>query len=232
MQFRSDPRLVFEMAVAVDSAPLVQIEPASSAGTAAGDGVEEFGRAVIESVLHGRGLTLSLEVGSQAEAVETSLRLELFLLSLSSLTGGSYARVAPELLRDTYPAMLALTRRLERPWAPEGGRVVRVGAARLAFVSVDRPVRDPVGVDTRPDRLLEVVGAERIDRNWFTARVAARAKAAGLTTVFYGVADSRPSLFTDVKLSNVAEEARDGVRRHFAGVAGPASESPPFALAV
>ena len=197
-----------------------------------GDGTEEFGRAVIESVLHGRGLTLSLEASSQAEAVETSLRLETFLLSLMSYTGGTFARVAPELQRDTYPAMLALTRRLARPWQPEGGRAVRVGAARIAFVSVDRPVRDPAGVDTRPDRLLEVMGAEQVDRNWFTTRVAPRAQAAGLTTVFYGLADSRPSLFTDVMLSNLAEEARDGVRRHFAGVARPAGDGSLFAVAV
>ncbi len=220
------------MAVAVDSARVVQIGPVSLDAGTTGDGAEEFGRAVIESVLHRRGLTLSLEVGSQAEAVETSLRLETFLLGLMSYTGGTFARVAPDLQRDTYPAMLALTRGLARPWQPDGGRAVRVGAARMAFVSVDRPVRDPAGVDTRPDRLLEVMGAEQVDRNWFRTRVAPRAQAAGLTTVFYGLADSPPSLFTDVKLSNLAEEARDGVRRHFAGVARPACDSSLFAVAV
>lgn len=220
------------MAVAVESAQVLQIGPASPDGGTAADGAEEFGRAVIESVLHRRGLTLSLEVGSRVEAVETSLRLETFLLSLMSYTGGTFARVAPELERDTYPAMLALTRRLALPWRPQGGRAVRVGAARMAFVSVDRPVRDSAGVDTRPDRLLEVVGAEQVDRSWFATRVAPRAQAAGLTTVFYGVADSRPSLFTDVKISNLAEEARDGVPRHFAAVARPAGDGSLFAVAV
>ncbi len=179
------------------------------------DGTDEFGRAAIDSVVSRKGLSLSLEVGSAAEVIETSARLEAFLLGLASFTGGTFARVAPRFLKDTYPAMLALAARLNRSWRAEGERIVRVGDARLAFVSADRPAFDPRGVDSRPNRMIEVVAAHRIDPDWFRSRVAPRTQTEGLTRVFYGPAEAADSLFARVRRANLDLEARDGVRRHF-----------------
>jgi predicted LPLAT superfamily acyltransferase len=75
------------------------------------------------------------------------------------------------------------------------------------------------GVPTRPDTLLEVVSADQVPTKWFQSRVAPRASARGLTTVFYSTssrsADGSESLFDRVRRSNLTKEWRDGVRRHF-----------------
>lgn len=193
-----------------------QADLADSKRWEAPGGLDEFGRAVIDSVVNRRGLTLSVEVPSETEAIETSARLEAFLLPLASFTNGAFARVAPRFLDDTYPAMLALTTRLGDGWCAQGERIIQIGEARLAFVSVDRPASDPRGLDSRPDRLIEVVSAHRIDRDWYRSRVRPRARANGLTQAFYGAPEAGDSLFDDVRRTNLALGDQDGVCRHFA----------------
>jgi hypothetical protein len=219
MQKRQDPDWRVEMLATLEAPTRMataQADVADSKTCEAPGGLDEFGRAVIDSVVNRRGLTLSVEVPSEMEAIETSARLEAFLLPLASFTDGAFARVAPRFLDDTYPAMLALTTRLGGAWCAEGERIIRTGEARLAFVSVDRPLGDPRGVESRPDRLIEVVSAHRIDREWYRSRVMPRARADGLTQAFYGVPEAGDSLFDDIRRTNLALGDRDGVCRHFA----------------
>ncbi len=182
---------------------------------------DEFGRAVIDSVIRGKALSFSLEISSEAEMLGVSARLERFLMVITARSGGSSARVAPRFMADTYPAMVELTRRLPAGWASEGDRTVRFGLARQLFVSVDRP--DPVaGATSRPDRLLEVAAAHRVDREWFRTRVLPRTtRSRRLTTVYYGTSQAgQPgqqgeSIYSQAARHHQELESIDGVQRHF-----------------
>ena len=196
------------------------LEPPVTAQTEQSSRVQtdEFGRAVIDSVIRGKALSFSLEISSEAEMLGVSARLERFLMVITARSGGSSARVAPRFMADTYPAMVELTRRLPAGWASEGDRTVRFGLARQLFVSVDRPI--PVaGSTSRPDRLLEVAAAHRVDQEWFRTRVLPRtARSRRLTTVYYGT--SIPGRVVESIYSQAARhhrdlESADGVQRHF-----------------
>ena len=176
---------------------------------------DEFGRAVIDSVIRGKALSFSLEISSEAEMLGVSTRLERFLMVITARTGGTSARVAPRFMADTYPAMVELTRRLPAGWASEGDRTVRFGLARQLFVSVDRPA--PVaGVTSRPDRLLEVAAAHRVDQEWFRTRVLPRTtRSRRLTTVYYGITRAGESIYSQAARHHGKLESIDGVQRHF-----------------
>ncbi len=179
---------------------------------------DEFGRAVIDSVIRRKALTFSLEISSEVEMLGVSARLERFLMMITARSGGSSARVAPRFMTDTYPAMVELTRRLPAGWAPEGDRTVRFGLARQLFVSADRPVR-VAGATFRPDRLLEVAAAHRVDQEWFHTRVLPRTtRSRRLTTVYYGsslAGQASESIYSQAARHHRELESIDGVRRHF-----------------
>ncbi len=176
---------------------------------------DEFGRAVIDSVVRGKALSFSLEISSEAEMLAVSARLERFLMVITARSGGSSARLAPRFMADTYPAMVELTRRLPAGWASEGDRTVRYGLARQLFVSVDRPV-PVVGATFRPDRLLEVAAAHRVDQEWFRTRVLPRTtRSRRLTTVYYGSSQAGESIYSQAARHHRELESIDGIQHHF-----------------
>lgn len=192
---------------------------------AAREETDEFGTAVIDSVLNGRGLTFSLEISSESEMLGISARLERFLMVITARSGGSSARVAPRFMPDTYPAMVELTRRLPAGWAAEGDRTVRFGLARQLFISVDRPI-PAAGATSRPDRLLEVAAAHRVDPDWFRTRVLPRTtRSRRLTTVYYGtsiagqVSLQGESIYSQAARHHKELQSMDGIQRHFTSAA-------------
>ena len=190
---------------------------------------EAFARAVM-TALAGDGGSFSAEVLSPAAVTGMASKLRLWLLVTRAAAGGLSATVSPEFLKDTYPAMLALARALDEAglkgvWSPEGERTIRLGKARHVFVSMDRPAPGPDSGRSRPDTLLEVVSAERIDRHWFHTRICPRATAEELTTVVYG-APGKGTVFEQVRAKNLLAEWRDGRRRHFALDAAAARAAP------
>lgn len=180
---------------------------------------DEFGHAVM-GALACDGATFSADVSSAMQVTGTATPLRLWLLVTRALAGGVSVTVSPEFLRDTYPAMLELSRALNEAglkgtWEAEDERTFRLGKARHVFISVDRPVRTSgIGYD-RPDTLLEVVSTERIEPEWYRSRVVPRSGAKGLTTVVYGTPE-HGSLYDEIRARNLLEEWKSGVRRHFA----------------
>ena len=194
-------------------------------------GREAFGRTVM-GALAGGGGTFSADVPSSLAVTRMTTTLRLWLLVTRAATGGVSATVSPEFLRDTYPAMLALARALDDAglkgvWAAEDERTIRLGKARYMFVSVDRPLSGHDARGSRPDALLEVVSADRIDPEWFHTRVCPRSMAEGLTTVVYG-APGEDTLVEQVRAKNLLAEWRDGARRHFS-MSEEAANAPTFA---
>ena len=187
-------------------------------------GREAFARAVMAALADGGG-TFSADVPSPLAVTAMATQLRLWLLVTRAAAGGVSATVSPEFLSDSYPAMLALARALEEAglkgvWTPEDERTVRLGKARHMFVSVDRPSSRSGAGSPKPDTLLEVVSADRIEPEWYRSRVSPRATAEGLTTVVYG-SPGGDAVFGQVRAKNLLAEWTDGTRRHFSlGKAG------------
>ena len=205
---------------------------ALTARPARASGREAFACAVL-GALSGSGGSFSVEVPSSIGVTAMATKLRLWLLVTRAAAGGTSATVSPEFLKDTYPAMLALARALDDAglkgvWAAEDERTFRVGNARHVFVSVDRPLPGPGGEASRPDTLLEVVSAGRIDRDWFRTRVCPRAAVERLTTVVYG-APREGAVFAQVRAKNLLAEWKDGVCRHFSLDAAVAEAVPQLA---
>ena len=193
-------------------------------------GREAFARAVMAALVDGGG-TFSADVPSAQAVTGMATKLRLWLLVTRAAAGGVSATVSPGFLTATYPAMLALARALDEAglkglWAPEDERTIRLGKARHMFVSVDRPSSRSGAGSPRPDTLLEIVSADRIEPEWYRSRVSPRATAEELTTVVYG-APGGDGVFGQVRAKNLLAEWTDGTRRHFS-LGGAAAEVLPY----
>ena len=174
-----------------------------------------MGRALLKSVTAREGATFTVDVHDAAAVTDLISGLRSWLLVVGAGTGVASATVSPRFLDETYPAMLALVRELERSgatWRPSGPRTVQVGEAKHVFVSRDRPV---AGRTPNPDGIIEVVGAHNIDRDWYYERVSPRCQAPGLTRVFYGQPGVSGSIYEEVRNESLGVAERGGPQRHF-----------------
>ena len=172
-------------------------------------------RAVMQSLVSRTAACFTVDAPDAATVTRVMTRLRVWLLATGAFTGGVSATVSPTLLGETYPAMLALVRALERAnanglWKPDGARTVRFGDATHIFVSADMPVRERTPA---PDRLLEVADAHRIQAAWYDARVAPRARQNSLTRVLFGTPGTVGSVYDRERSRNLS--ARESTQRHF-----------------
>jgi hypothetical protein len=177
----------------------------------------EVGRAVMDSVLKGKGLTFTVEFARQGGKNELSAHLELLLLTLSLATGGTIVKAAPTYRPQTLISQRRLTERLDQAgfagfWKREHGHAIRLGRARALFLSADRSANV---VGNTASLLLEVDEAQDVDPEKFNRDFRPMAAAANATTVLYGTAWDEASLLEEMKRRHLEMEARDGVRRHF-----------------
>ena len=180
---------------------------------------EEFGRALLKSVSTREGATFTVDIANAAAVTELITGMRAWLLVVGAGTGVASATVSPTFLGETFPAMLALVREMERAaengsaaWRPSGPRTLQVGRAKHVFVSRDRPA---AGKTPNPDGIVEVVDAQHIDRSWFSRRVSPRCKSPGLTRVFYGMPGVQGSIYEEVRGASLGSAGRGGPRRHF-----------------
>jgi len=177
----------------------------------------EAGRAVLDSVFSGRGLTISVMMARQGGKNELSAQLEVLLLTAHLLIDADAIKCAPTFDPQARLSMRRLWARLQEaglgPWCQrESPGVVRLGRARQVFLSAE-PGSNVVGHTARI--LLEVDESQDVDREKFDRDFRPMAAVANATTVHYGTAWEETSLLEQVKQSNLELERRDGVRRHF-----------------
>ncbi|MEK7847974.1 MAG: hypothetical protein AAB270_03515 [Chloroflexota bacterium] len=177
----------------------------------------EVGRAVMDSVLRGRGLTFTVEIARQGGKNELSVHLELLLLTMSLASGGTIIKAAPTYRPQTLISQRRLTERLDQAgfagfWKREHGHGIRLGRARALFLSADRSANV---VGNTASLLLEVDEAQDVDADKFTKDFRPMAAATNATTVLYGTAWDEASLLEEAKRRNLELQARDGLRRHF-----------------
>ncbi|MDR7613175.1 MAG: hypothetical protein QN210_12280 [Armatimonadota bacterium] len=174
-------------------------------------------RAVLESVRHRRGLTVTVLFARQMGKNELSAVLECYLMTAHQLAGGQIVKAAPTFRPQIVTSMQRLERLLENPltrgqWRREHGYMLRLGRARTIFFSAE-PQANVVGATA--DLLLEIDEAQDVDPEKYARDFRPMGATANVTTVLYGTAWTGDTLLARQAALNQAAERADGVRRHF-----------------
>ena len=177
----------------------------------------EAGQAIIDSVLNRRGLTFTVVMARQAGKNELSAQLELFLLIKNARRSIEGIKAAPTFLPQGYGSMRRLWSRIletgpEVMAHREGAQTVRLGSARMTFLSAE-PTSNVVGHTA--SLLLEVDEAQAVDSEKFDREFRPMAASTGATTVYYGTPWDDSTLLEGMVQHNLELQRRDGIRRHF-----------------
>ena len=178
---------------------------------------QEVVRAVIDSVVYKKGLTFSVEISRQGGKNELSAHIEVLLLTLYVMKGGTSIKCSPTFKPQTLISMNRLKDRLndfgyESNWQAEFGYIVRLGASRQVFLSADE-TSNVVGHTA--DVLLEVDESQDINKDKYSKEFRPMASSTNATTVHYGTTWDDSTLLEQTKQLNLELEKEDGVKRHF-----------------
>jgi len=102
----------------------------------------EVALAILNSVFHRRGITFSVEMARQGGKNELSAQLEVLLLTLFMAEPLNMIKCSPTFKPQTVISMMRLKDRLNDVgfggiWVAELGYIIRLGNARLIFLSAD-----------------------------------------------------------------------------------------------
>ena len=177
----------------------------------------EIGRAVLDSVRHRRGLSFTVEIARQGGKNELSAQLQVLLLTMRMLSGGTGVKCAPTFIPQSVISMERLKARLNdagfaHRWHSERGHIVRLGKARFSFLSADASANV---VGATADLLLEVDEAQDVDPDKYQKEFHPMGASANVTTVLYGTPWDAGTLLEAEKQRNLDSERKDGIRRHF-----------------
>jgi len=178
----------------------------------------EPARAIVSSVLDGKGMSFAVVMSRQAGKNELSAQIEAYLMNLyQHVRGSSMVKASPMYKPQTVNSKMRLVDTLTNPWNQQflkgqEGYIVRLGRCRCYFFSA-HPSSNVVGATANV--LLECDEAQDVDETKWNKDFAPMAASTNATTVFYGtVWTSRTMLARVVRALRVAE-AKDGVRRVF-----------------
>jgi hypothetical protein len=177
----------------------------------------EVAAAILDSILKRKGLTFSVEIARQGGKNELSAQLEVLLLTLFITKGGNTVKCSPTFKPQTVISMMRLKERLNDwgyagVWRTEMNYIVRLGSARLVFLSADESANV---VGNTAHILLEVDESQDVSKEKYTKEFRPMGASTNVTTVHYGTTWDDSTLLEEVKQTNLELERRDGVRRHF-----------------
>ena len=177
---------------------------------------EEVARAVIDSVLHQRGLTFVVNFPRQSGKNELQAQIEAYLL-LCFQQDGECVKISPTWKPQSLNAMRRLERALEANalvrlvgWKKEQGYVYRVGSSRLYFLS-GAPTAHIVGATASV--LLECDEAQDVQIAKWDKEVVPMAASTNATRVFWGTAWTSQTLLARQKQAALEAQKADGIRR-------------------
>ena len=173
-------------------------------------------RAIVDSVLQGRGLTFAVMMARQAGKNETAAQVEAFLLHRYCKRGGFIVKASPTFKPQTINSML----RLRSVWAggslpalsSESGYMLRLDRARVAFFSA-APGANVVGATA--NILLEADEAQDIDPLKWNKDFRPMGASTNVTTVLWGTAWTADTLLAQTIRALRREEQRDRIPRVF-----------------
>ncbi|MBI4286810.1 MAG: hypothetical protein HY671_00075 [Chloroflexi bacterium] len=176
-----------------------------------------IGAAILDSILHRKGLTFSVEIARQGGKNELSAQIEVLLLTLFAARGGNGVKGAPTFKPQTIISMQRLRERLNDAgfsdfWVSEHGYIIRLGRARQLFLSADRSSHV---VGATAHILLEIDEAQDVAKDKFAKEFKPMGAATNVTTVLYGTPWDDSTLLEETKQVNLELERKDGIRRHF-----------------
>ncbi|MFN2196240.1 MAG: hypothetical protein ACK2UW_08975 [Anaerolineales bacterium] len=188
----------------------------------------EPARAIIHSVLEGRGGSIVVMFPRQSGKNELQAQIESYLLARFALEGGEMVKISPTWKPQSLNAMRRLERVLKRnvfaarAWGyqkehffktdKESGYIYRIGKARMIFLS-GSPEANIVGATA--DLLLEVDEAQDVQQAKYDKDVAPMAASTNATRVFWGTAWTSKTLLARERRAAQAAQDLDGVRRVF-----------------
>lgn len=177
----------------------------------------EAARAIADSVVNRRGLTFSVVMARQAGKNKLSAQTELFLLLKHARRSVNGVKCAPTFEPQCRLSMSRLWSRigqagLDEIASREAGRAVRLGRARIVFLSAE-PGANVVGHTA--GLMLEVDEAQDIDADKFDRDFRPMAAPAGATIVYYGTPWDESTLLERAAQQHLELQRRDGIRRHF-----------------
>jgi hypothetical protein len=189
-------------------------------------------RAVIDSVVKRRGLTIVVMFPRQSGKNELQAQIEAYLLMLYSEDGGELVKVSPTWKTQAQNAMRRLERVLEKNlltrgrWEKSSGYLYRIGRAQMAFFS-GAPEANIVGATA--SLLLEVDEAQDVSIEKYDRAIAPMAASTNATRVLWGTAWTGDTLLArELKAAREAEQ-RDNFQRVFTISAGDvAAEVPEY----
>jgi hypothetical protein len=177
----------------------------------------EPARAIVDSVLHHKGLTFAVMMARQAGKNELSAQLQAYLLNLYQRRGGQIVKASPTFKPQTINSILRLVDRLDNAWnrtqyRRREGYMIELGRARCLFFSAE-PLAKVVGATA--DLLLEADEAQDIDPGKMFKDFAPMVASTHATQVLYGTAWTSDTLLATTIAHLRQEEQRDGLRRVF-----------------
>lgn len=177
----------------------------------------EPAQAILDSILHRRGLSFAVMMSRQAGKNELSGQLEAYLLNLYQRVGGQIIKASPTFKPQTINSILRLADRLDNPWNKgkwrrREGYIIELGKARTLFFSAD-PSANVVGGTA--DILLECDEAQDVQPAKWQKDFSPMGASTNVTTVFWGTAWTSSTMLAQ-NISHLQRlQARDGIRRVF-----------------
>lgn len=172
--------------------------------------------AIVDSVIHQRGLNLVVIISRQGGKNETQAQVECYLLTRLMQQQAEIVKASPTWSPQSLNAMRRLERVLQanviarRFWRKEEGRIYRVGCARMFFFSAHREANV---VGATASTLLECDEAQDVLPAKWDKDFAPMAASTNATTVFWGtIWTSRTLLARELRAARAAE-AKDGIQR-------------------
>ena len=175
-------------------------------------------RAIVDSVLHRRGLTFAVVMSRQAGKNELSAQLEAYLMNLhQQVRGACLVKASPTAETQSQYSALRLRDCLANDWniaflRHSGKHMVQLGECRCTFLSA-HPSSNVVGATANV--LLECDEAQDVDPAKWDKDFAPMGASTNVTTVFYGTAWTARTLLAKVVRQLRALEGQDGVQRVF-----------------
>ena len=175
-------------------------------------------RAIIDSVVHQRGLSFVVMFPRQSGKNELQAQIEVYLLALLGERHAEMVKISPTYQPQSLNAMRRIERALQanlvtrNHWQRHAGNLYQYRNARLTFLS-GAPESNIVGATA--STLLEVDEAQDVSIAKYDKEIAPMAASTNATRVFWGTAwTSRTLLARELRAARAAEEA-DGVQRVF-----------------
>jgi hypothetical protein len=175
--------------------------------------------AIVDSVLHKRGLSYVVVFPRQSGKNELQAQIECYLLTYLTWKHCEMVKVSPTGKPQNRNAMRRLERVFNRnpmssllKWQKEAGYIYRVGKASITFLS---GAKEANIVGATASTLLEVDEAQDVSIAKFDKEIAPMAASTNATRVFWGTAwTSQTLLARELAAARLAED-QDGIRRTF-----------------